>query len=477
MKIINASQVKPFSTTVVHWILALYVVYGVLMWEVALNIKYYYIILSVFLILNIYIYISLKSKNQITTFTDIFKNIFNYIKVFDAIVFLFLISNCVWIFVVPRLKGFSTSLAIQESGILLILILYFPLAILIRMKEIDFRLILKSFAIITSVLAVWYVLIWSAEVCFPGAYQGFFDFLKNVPGHLFKVGDVYKGWSSVRIVLANCILLVSGLLFTINKKQKYTIFDYLMIIIFTFAILCTYLKSIWLGLIIGILILAVSSLIQKEGKNANIWKAIITISISFIVLNFTVFGGSTFTRLFNGFSTSSHQATLVSSGVQNKAESGSTKVDKKLLQDNKIISDTAASNTEKLVQIKKLTNQWKQSPFIGFGYGSYIKDYLRSPTVVYAYEMTAFSLLMKVGIVGALFWLLLLFAPYLNIYRNYRDNKIGKNRVALWIAVALAFIVSIQTNPLLFTASSMNLILILILYSVDCESRESIKAD
>lgn len=493
MSKISAARLKPISFILMQCTLAFFISYGAIMWEVALNIKYYFIVLFVFLIFCIHIYLTLKAEEN-TTFLNLIIRIIKFLKPFDLVIFFFLITCGVWIFIIPKLKGFLSSLAIQESGILIILVLYFPMAILIRMREINYKFIVKVFSVVTLILAIWYVLIWNAEMHFPGAYQGFFDFLNNIPGPIFKAGQVYQGWSSVRIVLANSILLVSGLLLTLGKKKEYNLIDYLVIFIYSFAILCTYLKSLWVGLIAGILVLVMHSLINKDCRKTDLWKGIVTALISVIILNFTVFGGSISTRFIYGFSNSYKSNQTTSSAISlsgeesssatnkesssatnktaNKAESSPTSSgDKKeLFEKNKIVSDTTASNTEKLLQINKLLGRWKQSPLVGFGYGSYIKDYLRSQTVQYAYEMTSFSLLMKVGIIGMIFWLLLLFGPCFRIYRQSMRGKINKS--ILWLSVFLAYIISIQTNPLLFTSCSISLLLFLTLYSVYCELDE-----
>lgn len=479
----NLAKIKTVSSILTRWVLVLYVIYGVFMGEVALNVKYNFIIIFVFLVLTFHVFISIKFKYEKVPFMQILNKCFKCVKLVDIIVLLFLVASGIWIFIIPKLNGFPISLAIQEAGILLILILYFPLAILVRMKEINFHLIIRSFMIATLILAIWYASIWSMEACFPGTYQGFFNLLQNIPGPLFKVGNIYKGWSSIRVVLANCILLVSGLIIILGKNKKYTIVDYLVIFIYSFAILCTYLKSIWIGLIVGIIVLVIFSIFKKDCRNANLWKGIVAICISMIILNFTVFGGSISTRLLNGFSNSykTSQSDLMKSSShtepqkveESSAETNQTvsSSNKELFEDKKIISDTIASNTEKLVQIKKLFDRWKQSPFIGFGYGSYIPNYLRSQTVIYAYEMTSFSLLMKNGIFGIAFWLMLLFVPCVNIYKKCNKKNMKTNWV-LWLAVSMAYIVSIQTNPLLLTPNSINLILFLVLYSVNCELKE-----
>jgi uncharacterized membrane protein YhaH (DUF805 family) len=130
------------------------------------------------------------------------------------------------------------------------------------------------------------------------------------------------------------------------------------------------------------------------------------------------------------------------------------------------------SNNLKIEQTKKLVDRWLQSPIIGFGYGSYIPGYYRSQTQLFLYEMTAFALLMKLGIVGILSWLLLFVSATILVVKS---NKNALFNIFLWFAVSIAFLITIQTNPLLFSANSINLIIFLILFGVDSSSKDKMR--
>lgn len=517
---------------VLKFVLSAYVIYSVFMGELSFNINYSIVIATVFLTLVINIILSLDHK---------YKSLFNYIKWIDYVVLVFLFINSVWILFIPTLHNLSVSMAIQEAGMLLVFILYFPIAILIRMGKIDFRYYLKLFFWSTFVLACWYVVIWSAEVIKPGSLQGFFDFLAQFT--IFKVGKIYKGWGIVRVVLANMVLLPVGLFLLFLKRENFKILDYICTFIFTFAILSTFTKSIWFALIAGVIVTVIYFFVTlKNGNpNFNIIKINATVLVTVIILNFTVFDGTISMRLINSFSnvytssqssSSTNKSKLENNSTQtpgdkiassssvgknseaSSAPSTSSKAEKdsshavnssqnnasstanssvpnaspKAEKDNshavnssqnntsptannsewyskdKIASDSKASNSEKLKQIDKLLGKWKGSPMLGYGYGSFVENYTRSSTAKFAYEMTSFALLMKIGIIGIVAWISLFVCTAINSYKKNKKNMIN---FIVWLIISVGFLMSIQTNPLLFNANSLNLIMYLVLQTVE----------
>ena len=59
------------------------------------------------------------------------------LKWLDLIVFLFAAVNMVWVIIVPYAQGFSLREAIKEGVCFLALFLYFPLALLVRLKKLS----------------------------------------------------------------------------------------------------------------------------------------------------------------------------------------------------------------------------------------------------------------------------------------------------------------------------------------------------
>lgn len=464
---------KKYSRMASQISLVFYIIYTALMWEVSFRIKYYYIILATFLLLSIHLICYLRNSGILSSQRPIISFI-HLLRPVDYSVFAFFVLNCIWIFCIPTLSHQSIALAIQESGILLTMIVYFPLSILIRQGEIRYSLIKKTFWYVVLALSFWYSFIWVVESTHPGTYQSFLDFLKTFS--FLKVGEVYKGWGVVRIVLGNCVILLPGLIVTITDTDRPLWLRVGGTFLITFAILSTFLKSIWVGVIVSFLILGIYIIRSKKPNERKSWTiGILTAVISVVVLDSSVFGGAVLYRATAGFSTrlttesttsdslSSEQLEEIASGeVSNDVSSPfSDKFDP-----NKIRGDTISSNTEKLIQAKKLFYKWTKKPLLGFGYGSYIQGYLRSDSVVYAYEMTFFSLLMKIGVVGLLVWMLPIVITGITIFRHGKPRKI----FIIWLAVTTGYLVSVQTNPLLFTSSSLSLLTYLLLKSAEVEA-------
>ncbi len=454
-----ANRIKKYSSPAANITLVLFVIYTILMWEVSLKIKYDYIIIFAFAIFSFHAFVCMKSRGL--TFFGRTDSLFSFVKPIDFVMAGFLAFNALWIFVVPKLNHLPVSLAIQEAGILLIMVVYFPLAILIRMKEIQFASIKDVFLWTTFFLACWYCVIWCAELANQGTYQAFFGSLKRIA--VFKVGSVYQGWSVFRIVLGNSVLLLPGLVLTVVRKKKMTLLSCVMTVVYTFAILSTFLKSLWIGLAFSMLVLLIYSLrtYKKQRINSVFW-GIAVICITVIVSNFTIFRGAVFSRALNSFTNHyfGQYATLPDeSGKKNSSDAAF----------EKMVKDSSDSNTEKLIQINQLVSQWKQKPITGYGYGSYIPSYQRSKTAVYAYEMTFFALLMKVGVFGIIFWILFFVFFLRHIFRLTRDDRF---HFAAWLAILLGFLVSVQTNPLLITANALAMLTYMALDTVGSEKEK-----
>ena len=116
------------------------------------------------------------------------------------------------------------------------------------------------------------------------------------------------------------------------------------------------------------------------------------------------------------------------------------------------------SNDIKIKQSKALIKKWFESPIIGFGYGSYIKNFIRSADNPFSYEMTFFALLMKTGVVGILVWLFVIVALIVTKFKNSKNNR---EDFFAWLFLSVSFGILVQTNPLLFNSVGMSLLLLI----------------
>ena len=68
--------------------------------------------------------------------------------------------------------------------------------------------------------------------------------------------------------------------------------------------------------------------------------------------------------------------------------------------------------------------------------------------------------MIKLGIIGILAWLSLFVGALVLVVKSDISNLFY---IIMWTAISITFVITIQTNPLLFTANSINLIIFLIL--------------
>lgn len=459
---------------VVNCILAFFIVYGVFQsTTLSLKIKNYYIIGILFLgLCGILVFRIFSKDNKLFLLPSRKKeSIWNYIKPIDYVVLLFLAINSIWILFIPSLNGYSVLEAISEAGMLVAFMLYFPLAILIRLKEINFKFILKVFRISTFALAVLYCVIWSSEAIRSGNIDVIFSFFRKIP--VFTVGEYVKGWGIIRFTMSNAVLLGIGLLLLFSEKKPLSICSAVQIVIYVMAICGTFLKSLWFGVIAGIIILMIYAGCLFFSKKKNYKKQIKNVLVKFaavllvvLILDATVFENAISNRFVNSF--------LNTGGINPGFDDT---IDDDLQNSFDAEGDrngAIVSNNIKIEQTQKLIEHWLESPIIGFGYGSYIPDYRRSEIQPFAYEMTAFSLLMKIGIIGVLSWLMLFVSALILVIKSNKHNLLN---IFMWLAVTMTFLISIQTNPLLFTANSINLIIFLVLFGVYSSSKKQIAED
>lgn len=407
-------------------------------------------------------------------------NIWKLFKPLDFVVLFFIAMNAVWMTIVPKMQGVAISQAIAEAGMLLVFILYFPLAFLIRLKEFDFKVIVKVFYYSCLILAVGHIVFWFGELFGLNAVRKFLYLLEDNP--LFVTGSFIKGWGIVRVVFPNSVLLIVGLILSMAKKEKYRAWDYVCMVIFVFAILCTFLKSIWFGLAAACVICLVYSLFKmKKPRFNNIVKSFVTICIVTIILNFTVFGNAVSVRTFNAFIhgdslgaaskifTQTYDIFNIVS-LPNISDTEDPDDAENQFDASKDIEGATFSNNIKLEQTKRLLARWGESPLIGFGYGSSLPDYLRSETQPYSYEMTFPAMLMKMGVIGFSSWIILGLAALITLLKNSKKNPL---HFVIWFAIGVGLIIAVQTNPLLLSANALNLLVYLILYCVYAQRRKN----
>ena len=107
-------------------------------------------------------------------------------------------------------------------------------------------------------------------------------------------------------------------------------------------------------------------------------------------------------------------------------------------------SFAAESDDVRQIQMQELVNGIKESPVIGHGFGSYIKEFTRSASLPFSYEIEYLSFIYQMGIAGFIVFILGILGVYIKRIGEYavKNNwilKIFTLIAVLWFVVRPAF--------------------------------------
>lgn len=458
-------------------------------------------------------FFSFKRKNAIT-------KCFNILD--WSVVVLFAVTFISW-FITPQIIGNGFSLATKEIiGSILMLSLYFPFRFLIAWNEIDVKFIVKWIYYAVALLSLWNIILFVGMTIKQSFAQDILNAYQTFMGKNAEVPKLVMGHGGYpRVMFTSSVYVLLGICLVLTKTLKLKIVDIAVFLIHVFSLLATMTKSIWFGAIIAFLVYAVIYTVvmiksKEYRKIGYAWALGVIACVMSIILNATLFQGLIGARLGNSFATTSQdekQQEVVSeitedvvnsekssvqaqepkknisetktkqhkeqvdivnlvqlksniTSVNVKKNSPVSKIDySKIDQEGAIIS-----NDIKVEQVKRLIEKWKSSPVFGYGYGSYLEDYIRSEEAVFSYEMQFPALLMKTGVLGVGS---LIFVVVAAIYTMYKKTKENKVKFCAWIFLLVSFGITIQTNPLLLNAIGSSILLFVLLSCIKKEDKKS----
>ena len=183
-----------------------------------------------------------------------------------------------------------------------------------------------------------------------------------------------------------------------------------------------------------------------------------------LVANFSVFNNRVFYHFNNSFVYEKGDKEKYSSEL---SEEFKNKIRKKFKNNSDAYHDregSVISNNIKIKQSQLLLRKWLKRPILGYGYGSYLENFIRSEEAPFSYEVVFFSLLMKTGIVGIICWIFLIFSL---IYIKYRYGKEDIYDFSSWLFLSVSFGILVQTNPLLFNSVGIAFLLFISMSAVN----------
>ena len=361
----------------------------------------------------------------------------------DLTLLVFLIvSVVVWIVILPLKNGTGFGMAFSDGGSLLFFLLYFPLAHLLRNDVIQWKFIMDIFIGLVLIVAVVQVSIWFTVYLYPdlaGSMRIYTRLFFMVGEHNpIIVGRMLDGF--FRAMWISSLYLVPALFF-ILKSPKNNLYKITTICLILMAVFVSYTRAIWLGIAIGLTMLAVVQLFWKfcRGRfSVPIWQRFISVGLLLGVVTIGIF----------------------------KNEQLSFYTDRMI---SLLYGDEGVS--VRLIQLAALTEAWSQHPILGVGFGANAEGHIRSQTAPFSYEMIPAALLMKLGLIGITFWIITGCIVLFYTYKSFKRVK-NENQLVYWLATWIAFLFPCMTNPFLFNFVGMSIV-VLMLLEISGEEQES----
>lgn len=410
-----------------------------------------------------------------------------YCKPIDGVVAGFLCLNFLWATVIPVMQGGSLRAGIKDFSTLLVLVLYFPCAFLMRTGQLRLRSLLKWLYPLLLILSLWHSVMYIGEILAPGFYESYYDFIDYISFGTAVRTDVVLGFGITRIIQVTSVFLIPAMLLSLEDfTGKLRIFSFAALALSLFAVLITYTKSIWYGILAGIALAILGILLCC--KDATMRKRVLVFGGALVLLfslfNFVCLDNTVLSRAFNvarADSLSSLDAQIADLQQQlsqmqpddpsdpsgpsdpngNDAAEDLAQQIEKLQHQMQDIAGTQEANAQRAQQQEALLNKWSGSKLLGYGYGAYAEDCIRNESFPYMYENLLPAMLMKLGLVGMLGWGLFVLALVIFAVKAMWKKPV---RFWCWLGTALAYAMAVQTNPFLFTFAGISLMLYLLLY-------------
>lgn len=200
--------------------------------------------------------------------------------------------------------------------------------------------------------------------------------------------------------------------------------------LFALAAIASYTRGLWLELIVGFVVFTVViNLFSLRQHNPNEYRKIRSLwhaSLIGLVLAFAV--------------------TLALDWVQGSSSLLLSRLD---IGSQNAFAIKDESAIERMLQVVKLIDMWKESPIIGHGWGAYMKDHFSHDSRPFLYEMVPFALLMKLGAFGFLVYIAFL------LFIQFRLLRIGSPSATAVLAGLIGYLIAAHTNPVFFSFTGM----------------------
>jgi hypothetical protein len=120
------------------------------------------------------------------------------------------------------------------------------------------------------------------------------------------------------------------------------------------------------------------------------------------------------------------------------------------------------SDLARVEQAGVLLQRFQSYPLLGTGFGSFINDVIRATDAPFSYELVFYALLMKVGLLGILVLLAILYFA-LTIVRLPQLAATDPDRYCSWVALTAGFWFAGATNPIAVNFVGMGVFVLLLM--------------
>ena len=416
------------------------------------------------------------------------------IKPLDWFVLGFILWNLFWAVVVPRITPGNPADGLHEFDPMLALLLHFPCAFLLRTGQLKLRSVIKWFIPLATLLALWHCVMYLGETASAGFYMGYYDLIDKISFGTAVRTEVIIGIGITRIIQVTSVLMIPGMLLLLEySAEKRRIWPYIALAPMLFGVLVTYTKSIWFGILAGLIVAVIGFCICVKDtvvkKRVGIFLLVITVMLC--LFNNSILHNTIVTRTLNLTNSSSIEKInsqiadlqaqmdkLQTDATDPTATADPTKpvatpdLDKlaqkleELENQREDAANTAVSKALREKQDAALLGKWSESKWIGFGYGAYVEDCIRNVQFPFMYESLIPAMLLKLGLVGLFGW-----GVFVAAMVYFAVKALWKKPLQFWcwIGIGLAYAMAVQTNPFLFTFPGISIMLYLSLSIVDAE--------
>ena len=415
-------------------------------------------------------------------------HIWDFVRPLDWFVLGFIVWNLFWAVAVPRIKPGNPANGLDEFDPILVLIIHFPCAFLLRTGQLKLRSIFKWFIPLVVLLSLWHSVMYLGETLSDGFYMGYYDFIDKISFGTAVRTEVIVGVGITRIIQVTSVLMIPGMLLLLAyATEKKRLWPYFALAPMLFGVLVTYTKSIWFGILAGLLVTVVGYCICFKDKSAKkrAGAFLLVLFVLFCLFNNGILHNTIITRTLNittptqidKINTQIADLQAQMDKIQSDATSPTDPVDptepteapdldklaqklEDLKNQREDANNTALSKALREEQDDALLDKWSQSKWIGFGYGAYVEDCIRNVQFPFMYESMIPALLMKLGLVGLFGWGVFVAAMvYFAVKAMWKKSL----KFWCWIGTGLAYAMAVQTNPFLFTFPGLSIMLMLTL--------------